>query len=254
MIIRNEKERELLRESGRRLGTLLKEVSERVAPGVTLKELDEHAQKMIRDWGDTPSFLGHKGRKDKHPFPAALCTSVNNGLVHGIPSDYVIEDGDIVKLDCGIAHRGFYTDSAVTVAVGTVSEREQELINATKKALEEQIKVVRVGSTLGDIGYAAEKIAKKHNLGFPTVLGGHGVGRAVHEEPFIHNFGKPGKGEVLRKDMVIAIEPMMSLGGGDIELSDDGWTFNMKDGSKGAHFEHTVIVGDDSAEVLTRVD
>lgn len=252
MIIKNEKERELLRESGKRLGAVLQEVSGMVAPGVSLQELDDRAQKMIKEWGDRPAFLGHKGRKDKLPFPAALCTSVNEGLVHGIPTDYEIKEGDIVKLDCGVVHEGFYTDSAVTVAVGEVSERERELLSATQKALDEQIKIAIAGNTLGDIGHAAESVAKQHKLGFPTVLGGHGVGRAVHEEPFIFNYGNPGEGEQLKEGMVIAVEPMMALGSGDIELSEDGWTYSMKDGQKGAHFEHTIIVGRDSAEVLTR--
>jgi methionyl aminopeptidase len=252
MIIKTEEERRILRECGKRLAEVLQSTAEKVKPGVTGMELDEHARNMITSRGDIPAFFGHKGRKDKFPFPAVLCVSVNDGLVHGIPKDEQIKDGDIVKLDCGIKHEGLYTDSALTVGVGKIVHEDEILLRATKEALEVQIAIARAGATLGDIGHAAEAVAKKYNLGFPKVLGGHGVGRAVHEEPFILNYGKRGEGQKLVENQVIALEPMFALGSGEIQLSDDGWTYEMVDGKHSAHFEHTVIVGRDVAEVVTR--
>ena len=252
MNITSEKEREDLRECGKRLGVLLSETAQRARAGVTLLELDAFAQERIKEWGDTPSFLGHKGRHDVKPFPAALCLSVNDGIVHGIPNEYELKDGDILKIDGGIWHNGLCTDSAITVGIGAVTKEDQMLMRATKEALEAQIAIAVAGNTLGDIGYAAEKVAKKYGYGYPKELGGHGVGGAVHEEPFIFNYGKPGKGQTLQKDMVLALEPMFAAGRGDIQLGEDEWLYEMVDGSQSAHFEHSIIVGDTEAEVLTQ--
>lgn len=247
MIIRSEQDRGILREGGRRLATILQKVAQRCAPGVTLIELDTYAQELIAEYGDKPSFQGY----GKPPFPAALCTSVNSGIVHGIPTDYALKQGDVVKLDCGIWHEGLCTDSAITVGVGTLPKEDQQLINGTREALEAQIAVAVAGNTIGDIGNAAEQVAKKYGYGFPKELGGHGVGLAVHEKPFVFNYGKPGKGEVLTEGMVLALEPMFATGKGKIQLANDGWLYEMVDGSQSAHFEHTVIIGRDKAEVLT---
>lgn len=250
MRIRTEEDRVNLREGGRRLASILKDVSSMCVPGTTLKELDTRAQEMIKDMGDTASFLGYS----EPPFPAALCLSVNSGIVHGIPDEYELKQGDLLTIDAGIWHEGLCTDAAVTVAVGTISEEDELLSRATLEALEAQIAVAVVGNTIGDIGYAAEQVAKKYGFGFPKELGGHGVGLAVHEQPFIANYGRQGSGEKLRKDDVLALEPMFASGKGKIALANDGWKYEMVDGSQSAHFEHTIIVGDDEAEVITRME
>ena len=248
MNIRDENDRRILREGGRRLAAVLAACAQRAQPGVTLAEIDAYARERIAALGDTPSFLGY----GKPPFPAALCLSVNDGIVHGIPNDYVLKEGDILKIDCGIWHEGLCTDSAITVPIGDVSAEDQTLIRATREALDAQIAVARAGNTIGDIGHAAEAVARKYGYGFPKELGGHGVGRAVHEKPFIYNYGTPGKGEKLIDGMVLALEPMFARGSGAIRLADDGWLYKMVDGSHSAHFEHTVIVGTDGADVVTR--
>ena len=248
MIIRTEQDREHLREGGKRLATILRAVGEKAQSGMVLKELDLYAQELIAAGGDKPSFMGF----GNPPFPAALCLSVNDGIVHGIPNEYELKDGDVLKIDCGIWHEGLCTDSAITVGIGKISQEDQELMWATKEALEAQVAVAVTGNTIGDIGHAAEEVAKKYGLGFPKELGGHGVGLGVHEKPFVFNYGKPGKGEKLKKDQVLALEPMYARGKGHIQLANDGWLYEMVDGSQSAHFEHTVIVGDDEAEVLTQ--
>lgn len=252
MIIKTEQEREALREGGRRLATILQKVKERAVPGTTTGELDDYAKELMAEYGDRPSFQGYGASGSTPPFPGALCTSVNDELVHGIPGERVLRDGDILKVDAGIWHEGLCTDSAITIGIGTIDEEDAALMRATKEALEAQISVVRAGVTIGDIGHAAESVAREHGYGFPRELGGHGVGRAVHEEPFIFNYGTPGEGEVLLENHVIALEPMFARGKGAIRLAPDHWTYYMKDNSTGAHFEHTVIVTRNGAEVLTR--
>jgi len=200
MIIKTEKEREILREGGERLATVLNEVSKICLVGTKLIELDEYAKKLIKEYGDTPSFLGYGAP----PFPGALCISVNDGIVHGIPDGYELKEGDLLKLDGGIWHEGLCTDSAITVGIGEISNKDKELASATLEALEAQVEVAITGNTIGDIGAAAEEVAKRYNLGFPKELGGHGVGLEVHEKPFVFNYGKRGTGEELKKDMVIA--------------------------------------------------
>ncbi len=248
MIIRTEKDREVLREGGRRLATVLQKVSKKCVPGVTPKELDAYAQELIAEYGDKASFLGF----GKPPFPAALCISVNAGIVHGIPDDYTLQQGDLVTLDGGIWHEELCTDSAVTVSVGHISKEDEKLVRATQEALAAQIEVAITGNTIGDLGHAAESVAKKYGYGYPKELGGHGVGLGVHEKPFVFNYGKKGQGEILKKDMVLALEPMFTAGSGTLKLANDGWTYETVDGSRSAHCEHTVIVGETEAEVLTR--
>jgi len=248
MRIRTEQDRVNLREGGRRLAEILRRTAEKAAPGVTLKELDIFAREIIAEYGDKPSFTGY----GTPPFPGALCLSVNDGIVHGIPNEYELIAGDVLKIDAGIWHEGLCTDSAITIAIGTVSKEEQQLIWATKEALEAQVAVAVAGNTIGDLGYAAEQVAKKYGYGYPKELGGHGVGLAVHEAPFIANYGRAGSGEVLRADDVIALEPMFMSGHGKIILANDGWLYETADGSQSAHFEHTVIVGEKEAEIVTK--
>ncbi|MEK7627897.1 MAG: type I methionyl aminopeptidase [Patescibacteria group bacterium] len=253
MIIRADFEREALRKGGARLATLLQKLATMVAPEVSVMSLEAEAQKLIKETGDTPAFLGYQPHGAKRPYPAALCVSINDAIVHGIPEEgTVIQDGDVVTLDCGLVHEDFITDSAVTVYAGTVSEEKKLLIRATEEALAAGINAARTGNHMGDIGYAIERVGKKYSLGSPRELGGHSVGNAVHEEPFVPNFGTPGKGPILEEGMVIAIEPMFMLGSSGIRLDADGYTYRTRDGSCSAHSEHTVIVGAQGAEVLTK--
>lgn len=254
MIIVNEQERESLRTSGRMLAEVLTEVAALVVPGVTTAALDIAAEKAIRARGCTPAFLGYQPEGANYPFPAVLCVSVNEEIVHGIPRESVtLVDGDIVTLDLGLSYDGYFTDSALTVPVGEISKEDQELLDATDEALTAAIAAVHAGVRTGDIGAAVEEVAKRHKFSIVEDLGGHAVGRAVHEQPYIANFGKKGKGEVLPEGMVIALEPMLSRGSSRIVLDEqDEWTYRTGDGSRAAHFEHTIIVTRDGAEVLTK--
>lgn len=240
----------LLREGGRRLAGILQRVAGAVAPGVRTRELDALAEQLIRKAGGKPSFKGYKGR-GKIPYPAALCTSVNDALVHGIPTDYVLKDGDIIGLDIGMVWKGLYTDTAVTVPAGNIEKRTRELLWATKESLDAGIARVREGAALGDIGHAIQQYLEKHGFGVIRELVGHGVGYAVHEEPEIPNWGTIGTGMRLKEGMIIALEPMASIGSPDIALDADGWTWKTKNGQNTAHFEHTLVVEKGGAKVLT---
>tara|TARA_B100000745_G_scaffold191158_1_gene125643 strand:- start:2144 stop:2893 length:750 start_codon:yes stop_codon:yes gene_type:complete len=245
MIVTTEREREILREGGSILGTILYAVANRCVPGVSLLELDQYARTLMEAHNVKPSFLGF------HDFPAALCISVNEGVVHGIPDEYILKDGDILTLDGGVWHEGLCTDAALTVGVGNIAQEDQNLIRAAREAREAQIAAAVAGNTIGDIGAASEKVARKYGYDYPHELGGHGVGREVHEPPFVPNYGKRGTGEVLKEGMVLALEPILINGNGKVTLANDGWLYETVDGSRAAQFEHTVIVGKDKAEVLT---
>ena len=282
MIVKTKGELEVLREGGRRLARHVRTICEMVRPGVTPKQLEERARAMVESDGDTLAFYGYGGKRDI-PFPAGLCISVNDVIVHcpASESDAAFEDGDIVCVDFGIKHDGLFTDHAVTVIAAseersvralshTSSERrrkkrllpiiagvpkgkdDERLLSGTREALRDGIKAARVGNTIGHIGEAVERVAKKYNFGFPKNLGGHGVGRAVHEEPHIHNFGKGGEGAPIVENMVLAIEPMMTLGSGELVLDADGHSYRTRDGSRTAHFEHTVLITKNGAEILTK--
>lgn len=255
MIARKEEEIEILREGGRRLARHVRTLSEMVAPGVSSAELEAKAREMVAQDGDEMAFLGYKGKKDKEGFPSGLCVSVNDVIVHSPAGQNgkVIEEGDVVCLDFGIRHRRLYTDHAVTVIAGKAKSPEDEkLLRGTEEALAAGIAQARVGNTTGDIGYVVEKIAEKYGFGFPRNLSGHGVGKQVHEEPHIPNFGLPGQGERLVEGMVIAIEPMMALGSGELFVDKDGHSYRTKDGSRTAHFEHTVLITKNGPEILTK--
>lgn len=256
MIATTPEEIAALKEGGKRLGRHLKALASMVAPGVTATELENAAREMVEKDGDTPAFLGHKEKQDRHGYPSALCLSVNDIIVHSPASENnaVIKEGDVVSLDFGIWHKGLCTDAAVTLIAGKKRDRDDErLVKASYEALEAGIKEARVGNTTGDIGWAVEKIAKKYNLGYPKNLSGHGVGKKVHEEPHIPNFGAPKSGATLVENMVIAIEPMFTLGSGELFVDDDGHSYRTKDGSRSAHVEHTVIVTKKGPEVITKV-
>lgn len=225
-----------------------------VRPGITSRELEEAALEMVKRDGDTPAFLGYKGRNEKHGYPSALCLSVNDTIVHSpaATNDVTIQEGDVVCLDFGIKHKGLFTDHATTVIAGKpLSPHDEELLRGTKEAIAAGIAQARVGNTVGDIGYAVQKVAEKYGFGYPRNLSGHGVGKKVHEEPHVPNFGEKGKGEKLVEGLVIAIEPMMTLGSGDLYVDKDGHSYRTKDGSRTAHFEHTVLITKNGPEILT---
>ena len=253
LTVKTRKEIALLREGGRRLAQILKTVAVEVRSGVSSKTLNELAEKLMRAGGDTPSFLGYSPSGAKRPFPAALCVSVNDEVVHGIPNEEekILKEGDTVTLDAGLIHGGLFTDSAITVGVGNIDEKARTLLETTEEALAVGIRAVRAGATTGDIGFAIETFVKPFGYGIVRELAGHGVGYAVHEDPFVPNFGKKGEGVVLKAGMVIAIEPMLNEGSAGVKLAPDGYTYRTKDGSRSAHFEHTVVVTENGCDILT---
>jgi methionyl aminopeptidase len=255
MIAKTAEEIAILREGGKRLARHVRTLSGMVAPGITPIALETKAWEMVKAEGDELAFYGYKGRKEKEGFPSGLCVSVNDIIVHSPASESgrSIEEGDIVCLDFGIKHKGLFTDHAVTVIAGKAKSADDEkLVRGTKEALSTGIAQARVGNTTGDIGYAVEEVAEKYKFGFPRNLSGHGVGKQVHEEPHIPNFGEKGKGEKLVEGLVIAIEPMMTLGSGELFVDKDGHSYRTKDGSRTAHFEHTVLVTKSGPEILTK--
>jgi len=252
MQIKSEAERSLARESGKRLAKVLREVEKLVKPDVSAIELDRLAQKLIREGGDLPIFKNQKNESGML-YPASLCVSVNDEAVHAIPAEKkILKVGDIVGLDIGLSHKGVITDMATTLAVGKISKEAQKLLDATHEALSAGIGAAKAGNRVGDIGAAVEGVAKKYGVRILKDLAGHGVGKSLHEDPFVPNFGKAGRGGVLKAGMMIAIEPIFSIGSEEIILGEDGWTLSTADGSLAAQFEHTIIIGDGDAEIITK--
>ena len=252
IIIKTSKEIEILREGGRRLAFVLNKVAGKVAPGVSTWELDQYAEKLITEMGDFPAFLNYRPEGALSPYPASLCVSVNDEVVHGIPKkDKILKEGDIVSIDLGLKHNGLFTDMAMTVGVGEVSSASKKLMETTRRALEVGISMAFAGNKIGDIGNAIERFARPHKYGIVEVLAGHGVGRAIHEDPFIPNYGKAGTGAKLVPGMVIALEPMLNNGTKNVSIDDDGWTFRTADRKKSAHFEHTILITEGEPEILT---
>lgn len=245
----------ILREGGRRLAEVLRTAAAEVRPGVSARPLNDLVEKLITEKGDIPSFLNYAPSGAKRVFPAALCVSVNDEVVHGIPNetDKILKEGDIVSLDAGLKHKGLFTDCAVTLGVGKIDAKAKKLISVTKKALAVGVKAARAGATTGDIGFAIESFVKPLGFGIVRELAGHGVGFAVHEEPFVPNFGKKGEGVVLKAGMVLAIEPMINEGSAAVKIDPDGYTYRTRDGSRSAHFEHTIVVTETGAEILTQI-
>ena len=254
IIIKTKEEIDLIREGGHRLGAILAEVAASARPGVSAAELDRRAERLILAAGGLPAFKGYRVKETRIPYPASLCVSVNDEVVHAIPhADRIFKDGDVVGLDIGMRYQKLYTDMAVTVGIGKISSDAARLIRTTKEALAIGIQEVHPGAHVGDIGAAIETHLIKEKLGIIRDLAGHGVGYALHEEPLIPNYGKKGQGPELREGMVIAIEPMATLGGWRVMLDDDEWTFRTADGSIAAHFEHTVAVVAGGVEILTEM-
>lgn len=247
--IKSQQEIETIAEGGKLLRDILLRTAKLAKPGVTTLELSDFADTEIRKTGGVPSFIGYGDRDN--PFPAALCTSVNDVVVHGIPNTEKLVEGDIVGLDIGMKYKGLFTDTAITVPVGRVSEKQQKLITIAKQSLELGIAQAHVGNRIGDIGHAVQKFAEKNGYSVVRDLVGHGVGYEVHEDPQVPNYGKAGTGAKLVEGMVIAIEPMLCTGTYHIYFDDDGWTIRTEDGGLSAHFEHTVAVTKNGPRLLT---
>ncbi len=250
--IKTEKEIKLMAEAGRRLGAILHTLSGEVRAGMSMKVLDQRSFELIKQAGCKPAFLGYQPSGAQKPYPATLCVSLNDVVVHGVPTDDIIRDGDLVKLDLGLVYKGWYADAAVTVGIGSLDPKKRSLIETTKKALELGIKEAAPGKTLGDIGFAIEQLIHSKKFSIVDMLTGHGIGRQLHEEPAVYNFGSRNRGERLEAGMVFAIEPMVAAGSGKVrQLEDD--SFATADGSLAAHFEHTVAITEQGPVVLTKI-
>jgi methionyl aminopeptidase len=246
IVIKSRDEVERIAEACRIVAEALEAVREAVAPGVSTRELERMAEEVILARGGRPAFKGYRG------YPASICTSVNEQVVHGIPSDRRLEEGDIVSIDLGVVLRGYYGDAALTVPVGRVSPETESLMEATREALDRGIEQVRAGNRVSDISHAVQRHAEARGFSVVRDFVGHGIGTQLHEEPQVPNFGRPGTGVRLREGMTLAIEPMVNAGGHEVRVLPDGWTAVSADGSLSAHFEHTVAVTADGARVLTR--
>lgn len=244
--IKTPREIELLKIAGEITGKTHLYLMPFIKPGITTKELDKLAHDFIIENGCTPSFLGYDG------YPGSICTSVNDEVVHGIPSNRKLKEGDIISIDIGACYKGYHGDSAWTYPVGEISKEKAELLRQTEESLYEGLSVIKPGVHIGDIGYAISKCANKYNLGVVKELVGHGVGSSVHEEPDVPNYGKPGTGPILKEGMVIAVEPMLNLGTPNIYILDDDWTIITADSKPSAHFEHTILVTKDGYTILTK--
>jgi methionyl aminopeptidase len=237
----------LMREAGRIVSEILDELEKAVAPGVTTWDLDALSEKLIYQKGARPAFKGY------HGFPACLCASVNDEVVHGIPSKRrKLREGDLMKLDFGVVYRGFFGDSARTVPVGKVSSEAQALVNTTREALHKGIQAMVPGNRLGDIGHAVQRHVEARGFSVVRLFSGHGIGRRLHEEPDVPNYGQPGSGMKLRPGMVLAVEPMVNQGTDEVMVLEDQWTAVTRDSKLSAHFEHTVLITEGGPEVLTR--
>ena len=243
--IKSEYEIELMRQAGMMVSKTHKYLKKYIRPGITTKELDKLAEEYILSLGGVPSCKGYEG------FPATLCTSINDEVVHGIPSNRKLKNGDIITIDMVIGYKGYQGDAAWTYAVGDITDKKKYLMKHTEQALYKGIEKVKPGARIGDISNAVEVYATKHKLGIVKELVGHGIGKDMHEEPDVPNYGKINSGPKLKEGMVICIEPMLNLGTADIYIEDDDWTVRTMDGKPAAHYEHTVLVTKDGYEILT---
>jgi len=253
MTIKNDAQKADLIEGGKRLAAVLDALRAKVVPGVTAKELDDLAEQIIRAGGDEPCFLGYTPEGANRPYPATLCVSINDEVVHGIPNEgvKVLKEGNIVGLDLGLSHNGVIVDAAITVPVGEVDEITKKLLSATERALTAGIAQAIPGKHIGDISSAIQKEIEGAGFSVVRELGGHGVGDLVHEEPFIPNFGHAGTGPELVEGMVLALEPISTAGKAAVKLATDGYTYRTRDGSRSAHFEHTILIEKDKARIIT---
>lgn len=245
IFLKTEEEVELLRENNLLVSATLAEVGKHIKPGVTTLELDRIAEDFIRSHGAVPGFLGYGG------FPNTLCVSVNENVVHGIPSDYALKEGDIVSVDCGTILKGFYGDSAYTFGVGEIAPEVEQLLRVTKESLLKGVEQAVAGNRVGDISAAVQAHAESYGYGVVRELVGHGLGRNMHEEPEVPNYGRRGRGPLLKKGMVICIEPMINMGTKSVVFERDGWTVRTRDRKPSAHFEYAVAIRNGEADVLT---
>jgi methionyl aminopeptidase len=251
--IKTKEEIKTMRQAARHLAQVLNLVAKAVKPGVSTWELDQLAEKLILDLGAEPAFKDYHPDSNRNGYPATLCVSINQEVVHGIPKkDKIIKEGDIVGIDCGVKLNGYYSDMAVTVGVGKIKPEYKQLMQVTKKSLELGIKKIKEGVYLGDVSSIIQNYVEENGFSVVRNLCGHGIGRNLHEEPVIFNFGKPKTGPILKAGMTLAIEPMVNLGGWKVKTANDGWTIETVDGSYSAHFEHTVLVTKNGVEVLTK--
>ena len=244
--LKSEAELEIMRQTGKILGRMIKKIEGFTREGVTTGEIDRFVQELAEEEGVSPAFKGYRG------FPAAICTSVNEEIVHGIPGERRLKAGDILSLDLGINYRNFFCDAAVTLAIGEVDSGKKKLIEVTRKSLAEGIRQAQPNNHLSDISYAIQNYAEKNGFAVVRQFVGHGIGKNLHEEPEIQNFGRPHQGPLLKSGMVLAIEPMINMGTWESQILDDGWTAVTKDKLPSAHFEHTVAVTENGPEVLTK--
>ena len=244
-MLKTKTEFEAMRRAGKIVAALLALMEKEVRPGVTTKALDETAERFICSQGAEPAFKGY------HGYPASICASVNEEVVHGIPGNRLLQEGDIVGIDVGVKIGGFYSDAARTFPVGRVDEKSLKLIEVTREAMRRGIEKAVEGNRLSDISHAVQEYAEQNGYGVVRKYTGHGIGRSLHEEPQVPNFGRPNQGPKLVEGMALAIEPMLNVGTHDVEELSDGWTVVTKDGKRSAHFEQSIVVGKDRAEVLT---
>lgn len=249
--LKNREEIELMRESALMVSRTLGLIAREIKPGVAPIYLDKMAEEFIRDNGGVPAFKGYKGGRGVPDFPATLCISINEAVVHGIPGKEPLQEGDIISVDCGVKKNGFYGDHAYTFGVGEISKEAQKLIDVTKESLYAGISQMVSGNRVGDISYAIQQHAEKHGYGVVRELVGHGLGRSMHEEPEVPNYGKRGDGPKLKEGMVLAIEPMINMGTKNVKQLRDGWTIVTADGRPSAHFEHDVAIVNGKAEILS---
>lgn len=248
IIVKSAQEIAIMKEAGRRLAATLAVLAGRIRAGVVTGDLEQVVTREFRRRGLVPSFKGYRG------FPASLCVSINDEVVHGIPGKRVIQEGDIVSVDVGAIHNGYQADAAVTVGVGAISRQAQDLIEVTKKALEIGINAAVVGARVGDISWAIQSFVEAKGYSVIREYAGHGIGQEMHEEPQVPNFGVPGRGALLQEGVVLAVEPMVNAGGWRTRTLDDGWTVCTLDGSLSAHFEHTIAIRAEGPEVLTSLE
>jgi len=243
--LKSEREIRIIRENGRIIGLTLSYLKEKIRPGIKTIELDKFAEEFIVKRNAIPAFKGY------HGYPGNICTSINDEVVHGIPGERVLKEGEIISVDIGVLKNGFYADGAWTFPIGEISDQTKRLLEVTLKSLEAGISQALTGNRLGDISYAVQSLAEKNGYSVVRDLTGHGIGRQMHEDPPVPNFGSPGTGLLLKEGMILAIEPMVNAGGYEIKTLEDNWTVVTLDGSLSAHFEHTIAVTQDGPEILT---
>jgi len=249
--IKSHKEIEYMRESGRIVALALDEIEKAIKPGITTRELDKIATDVLKQNGAIPSFKGQEGFEGSKPYPATICASVNNQVIHGIPGSYPLKEGDIISIDMGALKNGYHGDAARTFGVGKISEEAQKLIDVTRGSFFEGLKFAKHGNRVSDISHAVQTYAESNGFSVVREFVGHGIGSELHEDPQVPNYGKPGRGPRLTKGMVIAVEPMINQGGYDIEILKDGWTVVTVDGSLSAHYENTILITDGEPALLT---